>query len=291
MKKSVLAFTLFALILLSSLLSVSFATSLNATAPSPSAALPFPIDYDLGGPEGLYTSTLAHWAREALKGHWPPTDFDFRAPSIHPENPVQVLALETAQRPLLAGIAQQTVIQASFQQVESVLDQIDGYAQIFPDYKVIQVLSRDRNTSISFWEQIIPIFFVPNIRFKMAYVSVQPRPHLKLYRYKLKESKDLKTSDGLIGIESIEKSSSPQVRYTEIDFFDLDVGMASSLPHERLWRETLEGIYLSDLGIKLKSENPSWAGEKVREESKKILKRFPVEPALKNKKTAPSPKR
>src|SRR5262249_17999024 len=101
-----------------------------------------------------------------------------------------------------------------------------------------------------------------------------------VYRYQLKESNRLWHSDGAIVLEAVGN----RTRYTEWDFFDADYGIAKTLAPTRIWREAIEGMYLSDIAIKLKAEHPDWENKEVRKESDNSLDDHPVEDLLKNKK-------
>ena len=54
----------------------------------------------------------------------------------------------------------------------------------------------------------------------------------------------------------------------------------------RIWDDSVKGIYLSDVAIKLKAEHPGWDYEAVRKESEKVLEAFSsiVEKAVEEKK-------
>ena len=86
----------------------------------------------------------------------------------------------------------------------------------------------------------------------MFYRIKAPTPTRKNYRYQLAQSKDLKFSDGLITIESVAPS---RVIYREVDFFDAHWGGATVLGAHKIWTDAIQGLVISDLSVKLKSEN------------------------------------
>lgn len=239
---------------------------------------PYPINYRLDGISGRYTE----WVRKAVSEPWPPKVLDFKKDSTsRPEDPIQLVGIETPQERYSIGLAQQMKIRAPFERVEAILDDINGYQKLFPDYKNIQVESREQNLSTSYWEQKVPFFFVPNVRFWMIYLTEKTKPTLKLYRYQLKKSSALKASDGVIGIEAL---SNNEVMYTEFDFFDANWGVIASMASDRIWRESIEAIYLSDAAIRYKAEHPDVTSETALGQARGILQKFPVSHAVERRK-------
>ena len=75
-------------------------------------------------------------------------------------------------------------------------------------------------------------------------------------------------SDGLIVLTPL---NSTQTLYTEYDFFDAKWGVAASFGGDKLWKDTVEGIALSDLAFKVAAERPELRIEQIKDEAKKAL--------------------
>jgi hypothetical protein len=232
----------------------------------------FRFDDDLGGVSSPYTPALI----AALKD-WPPPDVDYNRSD---PNPVWLKALGLPDHPFYVGVEQVMAIEAPLSRVDQVLRDIDHYASYFPGYQDIHVVSRDGNRWLTYWEQIIPIPLVPNVKYNMRYGIDDRDPSREIFRYQLQDSNRLTKSDGVIVLEP----AGGKTRYTEYDFFDADYGIAKAFGSDRIWEDSLEGFYLSDIGIKLRSEHMGWPFARVRSESAKYLKLFPIDSVLKIRK-------
>lgn len=253
----------------------SFADA-SIRSPSTSPSHFYRIDEQLEGPQSFYTRYLIQFIR-----NWPPRGFP-REWDMHglDTNPVQLECYQTAGNPFYLGLRQFMKVNAPLAEVEKVLDNMDQYQHLFPGFKDIHVVSRDGNKILTAWEQPIPLFFVPNVRYELWYIVDKSLASRKIYRYQLKESNSLKKDDGLIVIQS----ESPNLTYyVEYDFYDADWGVLKTIAPSRIWKDNVEGIYLSDLAIKLRAEHSAWSFEKIAEESAKVLKSFPVEKAIDKK--------
>ena len=256
---------------------------LFASAPAPGAEK-YPADHVLAGTPGPYLS----WVLHVSKGGVPPT-FVFKtkadtalsklAGSDSTEAPVEIICLEKPNAPLAIGVAQRMRVGAPVETVQKVVDDIENYADIFPGYKQTKVLSKDGNLWLTFWEQIIPLFFVPNIKFEMIYLVNKTSPSRVTYRYQLKSPSTLKYSDGVILLEGAPNNTT---LYTEFDFFDADWGVASSLGPKKIWTDAVEGLYLSDLAIRIKAENPTMPNPKIKETASTYLSLLETNDLLKH---------
>ncbi|MGK5085359.1 SRPBCC family protein [Bdellovibrionota bacterium FG-1] len=243
-------------------------------SPLPVPGLKYGIDFKLEGPESSYTAALLK-----LLQSWPPKDIQYGG--VNP-NPVRMAAIETLGNKYYIGLEQVMFVDAPMEKVGGVLDDMDHYKDLFPDYDDVHVSARDGNRLVVFWEQHIPVFFIKNVKYEVWYLIDDSRPDRKVYRYKLKDGRGhIRSNDGVIVLE---KDGAARTRYTEYDFFDADWGPLKAFAPSRIWKDSVEGLYLSDMAIKLKAENPTWSYDKIREESKKWLDRFPIDDALKARK-------
>lgn len=248
--------------------------SASKTAPQPAAKkeVAAAFDVELGGISSRYTAPLL----SVLKSWPPPIDYASKDPV-----PVKIVALSVPDEEFYIGAQQWMWVEAPMATVDKVLRDVNHYAEIFPGYEDIHVESAQGNRMITYWEQRIPLPFVSNVKYRMLYLIDDAKKDRVVYRYQLKDSSTLYHSDGAIVIEAV----GARTRYTEYDFFDADYGIAKTLAPSRIWRDGLEGMFLSDLGIKLRAEHPEWESKQVRKEADKILDQYPVDDLLKNKQT------
>lgn len=225
---------------------------------------------DLGGVRSPRTLAI-----DALVAHWPPRDLSRQIASE--DRPVRIRTWTTPGNDLYMGIEQTLTIGASLEKVEAVLDDFGRYQEIFPDYKDVHVVSRQGDRVRVSWEQKVPLFFVPNVRYETVYEMDKSLPDRRVYRYQLWKQGQLRYSDGLIVLERRIKIGKPESTfYFELDFFDADWGPAKMLGRDKLWRKTVDGLFLSDVAVKLKAENPKWSDERIRDESSRELDRKEV---------------
>ncbi len=226
-----------------------------------------------GVPESRYTSFILDLARRG------PSKTD-QSETLSGDS-VTIQCLETLDNPDYIGLKQEMVIHAPLKAVEAVLDDFDHYKELFPGFKDVHVVDRDANRITTYWEQKIPVFFIPNIKYELVYFLDKSKPSVRMYRYHLKEESKIKAVDGIIILED---KGPRNTYYTEYDFYDAHWGILKTIAPKRIWKDTVEGIVLSDLAIKLKAENPTWSYDKVAEESRNNLEVHPVEQAIAQKK-------
>jgi hypothetical protein len=190
-------------------------------------------------------------------------------------NPVQLTCLETAGSPFYIGIVQEMTVQAPLAEVSKVVEGIDQLVDLFPGYASIKLLSRDDSQPIgrwvTAWEQRIPLFFIPNVKYQMIYFIHPATSMGKTYRYQLNSAGTIQESDGMIVLE---KKSETETHYIEVDFFKADWGVVETLAPGRIWKDSADGLYLSDLAIKLKAELPELSEKRARENAENFLANF-----------------
>ena len=241
----------------------------------------FPIDTKLDGPQGLYTDAMIK-----LLKTWP-GEIQLKDPDFEKSGPVFINVMHTEGRSVYVGVEQRMIINAPLEQVESVVDNIDQYYKMFPSHESTKILSKDGNMWLTSYEQSLPVFFLPNVKFKMTYITDKSSPDRKLYRFQLQQSKDVLYDDGVVVLER----DGAKTKYTKYDFYEPDLGFAKLFAVSKVWNDSIAGIFAADYSIKLKSENPTWdynkikdvaetAGEKFMKNSDEILSNhnrpFPV---------------
>jgi hypothetical protein len=254
------------------------------------------VDSPLGGVESPYTKILIdlvrNWSPQGPPKGWAQVESE-------DENPVHLKCIETPGNPDYIGVAQYMTIHTALQQVEEVLDDINHYDQIFYGFEDIHLVSQEGNRLLTYWEQKIPVFFIPNVSYQMQYVLDKTATDRKIYRYQLYQSGSIKKSDGLIVIEkshekrlgksnlnsltTLGEQDVESTSYYEFDFYDADWGIIKTLAPGRIWKDSVESFYLSDLAIKLRSENKHWSANQVVQESKKTLSQYPLDLLIQNK--------
>lgn len=215
-------------------------------------------------PESIYTLTFKEMSRS-----WPSAHIQ----SLKPDGkPIQLLCLETPGNDLYIGLEQVMWIEAPLTTVDAVLSDIEHYQQLFPGYDQVKLVEKKDNSFTVFWEQHIPVFFMANIKFETVY-TFEKTPQRVIYRYQLKEPGKVKFSDGLIVLDA---STEDRTRFVEYDFFDVDYGALKTLGASRIWRDSVESLFLADMALKLKSERPELSYAEIATLGKKALEAYPM---------------
>lgn len=219
-----------------------------------------PLTEPLPGPDSPSTA----WVLERLT-HWRPGE----APTS--SAPIALDCLLVPGQPDTVGVGQDLIIQAPLAEVAALVEDFAHYVDLFPDLNDVHKVpgSEDGNRFAVSFEQRVPVFFIPNVRYETTWLVERTEKRIS-YRYKLKEKGAVRATDGLIVLEALGASST---RYTEVDFIDAATGPLSS---EAVWELTLGGIFRSDVALKLKAEHPAWGYVKVKAETEKLLERFPT---------------
>lgn len=213
----------------------------------------------LGGVVSPYTARLEALSKSMVASKQFPV----------PKGPeIELKCFSTPGNELYIGVEQKLKINAPLAAVTKVIDDIDHYADIFPGYSDIHVISREGDRLTSYWEQTVPIPFVPNVKYEMLYRLETIGSDQKLYRYQLKKSEKLLKSDGFVLVRADGEKST---LFYEIDFFDAKWGSAKIFGKRKLWSNVLEDMAASDYGIKLRAEHSDWNARKVRRESRDLV--------------------
>jgi hypothetical protein len=181
--------------------------------------------------------------------------------------PVELTCLATAEQEKYVGMLQRTTIRAPISAVEAVLDDVAHYQDLFPDLVGVTVVpgSQRGNRYMTSWVQRIPLFFIPNVTYELAYVLDRTMPGRSVYRYKLGRADQLIASDGMVVLEAIGPGTT---QFTEYDFFH---ARPVPIPTHIVWRESLRSAFLSDIAIKLKAENPGWSYKRIASEGERLV--------------------
>jgi hypothetical protein len=222
---------------------------------------PYPLDTPLEGPSSFYTQRVLNIIR-----NWPPKDL--LDPKEFPKKTYQILGITTPKDDFYVGLRKSMFILAPLSAVERTIDNYEDYLSLFPEFKIIRVISKDRNKTNVYWERVVPVPFVPNTQYEMSYLSDKNRPNVRFYRYQLKSSNVLKASDGIVVLEKVRENLT---RFTAYDFYNAEWGIAKVLAPGRIWGDSIEGAYRSDVSLKLKSESPLLSKEELQEVTKRYV--------------------
>ena len=241
------------------------------------AAEKFPMDTKLDGPQGLYTEAVIR-----LLKNWP-GEIALKDPDYEKSGPVFINAVRTEGRSVYIGVEQRMLISAPLEQVEAVVDNIDAYSKMFPDHEDTRIISKDGNKWLTAWEQSLPVFFLPNVKFKMTYLTDKSNPDRKLYRYQLQQSKDVLFDDGVVVLER----EGAKTKFTKYDFYEPDMGLAKLFAVSKVWHDSIEGIFAADLALKLRCENPAWEYKKIKEIAEAEADKYSVNAAMNRERSLP----
>ena len=221
----------------------------------------YPIDSEMGGIESIYTKPLVEFLKSSR------TFSSLVSPDAAKDsNPVKIQAYATPGNELFIGVGQSMTINAPLGAVEAVLDDFPNYKNIFDGLEEVKVKESDGNRSVVFLEQHIGIPFVANEKNDMIYLTDHSLPQKKMYRYQVRKSVHMISNDGVIVIEAL---SPTLTAYTEFDFWDAHWGLAKAVKSNNgIWEDNVEGLYNSDLTVKLKSEHPDWSNHKLKDAAK-----------------------
>lgn len=238
----------------------------------------YPLQTEFKGPKSIYTDLVFAKLKSQL-------ELDSSSLLHGPGDGLLTLrCVETPRQDLYMGLEQVQQISAPLERVQAVMDDIDHYKDIFPEFARTEVISRDHNLWLTGWEQHVPVFFVPNVRYEVDYLVGSPSPNQRVYRYQLHKSEDLIASDGFIVLSAIDAQ---HTAYFELDFYDAHWGLGGVLGKGKLWRENVRGLALSDIGAKLKAENPTWDRKQVLKASENWLEEKKIDVECGKKISAP----
>jgi hypothetical protein len=202
----------------------------------------------------------------------------------HNIEPIEIHCVTTPGNHLFIGIVQEMMINASADDVSRIIDDYANYVNLFEDLEKVTVSGKPGNSFSVYTLQKPPVFFLSKVSFTVNYFFDNDSG-TKKYLYKLKESKKIKTSDGVTKIIPV---SADKCYFYEIDFIDIDWGGIGGIAPNTVWEKFVEGVIISDLSVKIKAENPGWSYKKIKDEAHRITKKINISKIVKEKVTAAS---
>ncbi len=215
--------------------------------------------FDLGGVKTFYTEKLNDYISATLT---------VTANMKAEKSSILLECISNKSNKYYVGVRQEMIIHSPVKTVAAIMDDVDHYKELFPDYKDIHIIKKDGDKVLTYWEQEVPVPFVDNISYEMIYRWSWLNTQEKMYRYQLKAKTKLIASDGFIYLKELNEKDS---LYIEYDFFDAEWGAAKALGARKIWYDSVAGLAYSDLATKLKAEHSDWSNAKAKTESKKIL--------------------
>lgn len=173
------------------------------------------------------------------------------------------------------------LINAPLSAVEKVVDNVNGYNDIFFGFEDIKKTESLPKGFTVFWHRAIPVPFIPDLRYEVVYQTSKDAAARKTYRYQMKEKIDLlKGLDGLIVLEA---AGPKQTQLTQFLFLDGRYGVMQTFSPGKIWGDAIRDVYLANLGIKLRAENPELNREKLRDLIQKTYKVAEVNSCIEKK--------
>jgi len=192
-----------------------------------------------------------------------------RIPAVTLDNPYWYRAIRTPGETDYIGMVRRMYVDASAEKVASVFEDFENYNKLFDGLIKVNVTETDGNKFTTSWTREPPIFLAANIHYRMIYLIDKTDPSRLVLRYQLKDSNTLKTTDGVIVIESQERGT----WVTIFDFFDVNWGVAKTLAPNRIWGDSIMGGLISDLSVKMRVEHQDWTYKRVRSEAAQLAKK------------------
>jgi hypothetical protein len=212
---------------------------------------------------------------QKMETTWPITNL---SELDHQSETFKLEAITTEGTPLAIGVIQMVMIKAPLATVAQKVDDVAGYSKMFEGLKKSEIQESIKDSDVlrqrAYFEQSVPVPFVPNDKNNMVYWVKATGETRKFYRYQFHSGNNLTSDDGLVVLDAI---SSRLTRYVEIDFFNANWGLAKTFGEKKIWVDSLRGILQTDYAFKLASENPTWTPDKVKKESSKLADQYPVE--------------
>ena len=84
------------------------------------------------------------------------------------------------------------IVRAPLDRVATLLERFTDYPKLFPDLVSVTVARRDGSLTYTDWEQKVPLFFIPNVKYQMAYLIDSSISGRKIYRYQLQKKRAVK---------------------------------------------------------------------------------------------------
>jgi hypothetical protein len=185
--------------------------------------------------------------------------------ALSPAEPIRLTCLTTPGDDDAIGAIQEAIIEAPLSSVAALLDDFPHYRDLFPGVVDVRLVpgSQAGDRFVTAWEQEAPVFFLRNVRFELVYQVDRADPGRVRYRYWLRRPGAIRRSDGAVLLEALDGG---RTRFTEFDLLESSWG---PLPRSLVWGEALQGMFLSDLALKLKAEHPDWTYTQVADQARR----------------------
>ncbi|MGZ3699326.1 MAG: hypothetical protein ACXWP5_14415 [Bdellovibrionota bacterium] len=188
--------------------------------------------------------------------------------------------------PFYIGVRKSLLVHASVAKMEAFFDDLDQLKNLYPEFKQTSVTERSGNKMTAFWERTIPVFFVPNVKYETNYLVDKRNPQRGVYRYKLGWSKSIKNIDGIINMVAMGPNDTCFMIW---DFFEAEWGPVKVMGQESIWKSSIKGSFVADMGMKVRIENPDLSYPKVIEMANKLAEKYSPDQIYEQRRSAATP--
>ncbi len=204
------------------------------------------------GRKSDYTDTLIQTYREWPKGA------NFCGSLRKEPRLIHDYLVPTAKDPYYVGQKKCLTIQAPLERVLAVLSDYSQFTKLFPGFRSVTALKPAwPDTVLLHWEIIIPLFFVPDQSYDIAYATMvkKGRPKVAFCRYQLYQGNRLQFNDGLDILESAGRNVT---FFYNVEFYKADYSLIgiNTVTAKDVWEESIKGTFRSLAAIRLRSEFP-----------------------------------
>ena len=235
----------------------------------------YPIQTVHSETESVYTKLLIQKMES-----WPPVPVTSETLA---GREVQLKVYETPGNRDYIGTELSLTIKSPISTVEKIMDDVEHYKDLLPGFAQINITHKEGNRFDVFWEKIIPVFFVKNVKYTVTYWADKSKPDRRIYRSQLTTRRGLNALDGLVILEK----KGDKTTYHETAFFDGDFGMMTTIAPMKIWRDSVEAVLHGALAKKQKAEAPEKSYDSIMSDVLTGVKTYPVESLVNAKKPYP----
>lgn len=224
----------------------------------------YKLDYfDPNGTQSAYTQHLPK-----LLAKWPPPTVNLPDPG-----PVIIRAIKTPGHSNYIGFVAHYTVDVPIERAIQTNDDFESYPKIWDTLIEVRVTDRQANRVITSWHRKAPAFFLPNLHYRLLYISERQGPKRMVYRQQLIDGNAMNFCDALIVFDAL---SPAQTRVTIINFFDANFGPFRGAIESLIWRRSIEGNYKDNMALKARLEHPDWSLKQIVKYAEDALDQNPI---------------
>jgi hypothetical protein len=193
---------------------------------------------------GIYADKIRELSDRWIK---PETDLNHSLPLSE----MKIQSIKTTGDKTYVGILAKALIKAKLENVLSVLKNIDAYKKIYPGLDEISFVGGQDDKTDIHWKFSGPMGTHTVYNTIQRVIEVTPNKALLVYR--LKDSKDVRETDGFIFLQE----SNGLTKYLSVDFFNANWGLAGTFFEDTIWKTSFDNTQKASLAIKSEAEKLS----------------------------------